>query len=64
MRHITKMRSRCIKTAVEIRTAKGHNMVLKLANYLAGALEYAGFNKTNIHVAEVDLGERLPLSDR
>ncbi len=41
------------KTAVEMRTAKGHNMVLKLANYLAAEFEEGGFDKADIHVAEV-----------
>ena len=42
------------KNAVEMRTAKGHNMVLKLATYLAKELQEGGFDKTDIHVAEVD----------
>jgi acetylornithine deacetylase/succinyl-diaminopimelate desuccinylase-like protein len=42
------------KTAVEMRTVKGHNMVLKLATYLASELEKGGFSKDDIHVAEVD----------
>jgi acetylornithine deacetylase/succinyl-diaminopimelate desuccinylase-like protein len=42
------------KNAVEMRTAKGHNMVLKLATYLAKELQEGGFDKADIHVAEVD----------
>ena len=42
------------KIAVEMRTAKGHNMVFKLATYLASELEKGGFDKADIHVAKVD----------
>jgi carboxypeptidase PM20D1 len=47
------------KTAVEMRTSKGHNQVLILAKYLASELETAGFSKEDINVAEVDGGEAV-----
>lgn len=46
------------KTAVEMRSAKGHGEVLKLANYLASEFEKGGFPKDDIHVKEVG-GEAL-----
>jgi len=47
------------KTAVEMRTAKGQNMVLKLAEYLAGEFEKGGFPKEDIHVRSVEGGEAV-----
>ena len=47
------------KTAVEMRTAKGQNNVLKLANYLASKFEKGDFPKADIHVKEVEGGEAL-----
>jgi len=41
------------KTAVELRTAKGHNQVPKLANYLAAEFKAGGFDDTDIHVLEI-----------
>ncbi len=41
------------KTAVEMRTAKGHGMVPKLARYLADEFEKGGFPKADIHVLEM-----------
>lgn len=45
------------KTAVEMRTAKGHEQVLNLANYLASELQAAGFAREDIHVQAVEGGE-------
>jgi len=41
------------KTAVEMRTAEGQNLVPKLARYLASQFEAGGFAKEDIHVLEV-----------
>jgi len=38
------------KTAVELRTAKGHQQVPKLANFLAGEFQKGGFDSKDIHV--------------
>jgi len=47
------------KTAVEMRTAKGHNNVIKLAEYLAAEFEKGGFPKEDIHVRHVEGGEAI-----
>ena len=47
------------KTAVELRTAKGHNQVPKLANYLASEFEQGGFDSEDIHV--LTMGETAAL---
>ena len=41
------------KTAVELRTAKGHQQVPKLANYLASEFKKGGFESQDIHVLRV-----------
>jgi acetylornithine deacetylase/succinyl-diaminopimelate desuccinylase-like protein len=47
------------KTAVELRTAKGHNQVPKLANYLASEFQKGGFDSEDIHV--LTMGETAAL---
>ena len=47
------------KTAVELRTAKGHNQVPKLANYLASEFLKGGFDSKDIHV--LTMGETAAL---
>ncbi|HIG60292.1 MAG TPA: M20/M25/M40 family metallo-hydrolase [Porticoccaceae bacterium] len=42
------------KTAVEMRTAKGHHQVPTLAKYLASEFEKGGFPKEDIHVLEIE----------
>jgi len=41
------------KTAVEMRTAQGHKLMPKLAEYLASEFEKGGFAKEDIHVLKV-----------
>ena len=41
------------KTAVELRTAKGHQQVPKLANFLAGEFQKGGFDSKDIHVLRI-----------
>ena len=41
------------KTAVELRTAKGHQQVPKLANYLASEFKRGGFESKDIHVLRI-----------
>ena len=42
------------KTSVELRTAKGHNQVPVLANYLADELEKGGFDRKDIYVLPIE----------
>jgi len=42
------------KTAVEMRTAKGHGLVPKLAEYMASEFEKGGFPAEDIHVLKMD----------
>ena len=41
------------KTAVELRTAKGHGQVPALAHYLASEFKKGGFDQKDIHVLEI-----------
>ena len=47
------------KTAVELRTAKGHNQVPKLAKYLESEFMNGGFSKNDINILE--MGETAAL---
>ena len=42
------------KTAVELRTAKGHGQVPALAHYLAAEFKKGGFDEKDIHVLEME----------